>query len=144
MPRYFMRDTPLAGLEKTMMGIPNFSPRGGGTMSYRYTAADCDCRYCIKNRERKKLCHGAADCICFEERLTARCWTHGELAGRLMYDTAIPKLAARTRQILPPPTPTPFRSQEHAQRMTSIASPFRRAGVSQPRRPAMTLYIYWK
>ena len=32
MTKFFMRGTPLAGLEKQMMTPPNFTPRGGGRM----------------------------------------------------------------------------------------------------------------
>lgn|GEM_PF-7048056 len=55
MSRYFMRGTPLAGLEKTMMLPPHFRPRGGGVSvrRYQYTATDCDCRYCLKAEKEK-------------------------------------------------------------------------------------------
>ena len=40
MTKFFMRGTPLAGLEKQMMTPPNFTPRGGGRMilnRFRYS-----------------------------------------------------------------------------------------------------------
>ncbi len=46
MPGYFMQDTPLAGLERTMRLPPNYRPRGHGTIVIRhqYTAADIESR----------------------------------------------------------------------------------------------------
>ena len=36
MPQYFMKSTPLAGLERQMMTPPSFLPRGGGTARSRF------------------------------------------------------------------------------------------------------------
>ncbi|MDL2293796.1 hypothetical protein LJC60_04110 [Ruminococcaceae bacterium OttesenSCG-928-D13] len=128
MPTYFVQSTPLAGLERMMMTPPNHRPRGGGISICRYkpTATDCDCRYCVKAEKRKRHCHGVLDCVCFEERLTANCWTHGELAQRLIREVRMPKLSERTRQLLPRQTTTPFLRESHRQRMQSITAAAKR------------------
>lgn len=128
MPRYFLQNTSLAHLEKTMMRPPSFRPRGGGVSisRHKYTAADCDCGYCLKAEKEKKPCGEPTGCVCFEERLAAGCWTHGELAEYLTGEIAMKRLADRTRRLLPPQTPTPFKNLAHRQRMTSIAAAMRR------------------
>lgn len=43
MTKYFLKDTPLAELERQMMTPPNFSPRGGGQTvlcRFRYRPED--------------------------------------------------------------------------------------------------------
>ncbi len=53
MTKYFLRDTPLAGLERQMMTPPHFSPRGGGQMilcRFRYRPEDVACKHCTKYR----------------------------------------------------------------------------------------------
>ena len=50
MAKYFAQDTPQAGLERMMMTVPGFKPRGGGTMSlnrFHYRPEDVDCRNCL-------------------------------------------------------------------------------------------------
>lgn len=128
MPRYFMRETPLAGLEKMMMTPPTHRPRGGGLhiQSHQYTASDCDCQYCLKAEKETRVCQTAADCDCFAERLAAGCWTHGELAECLAREIAVQRLTDRTRRLMPPQMPNPFVSRAHQQRMTSIAAAMNR------------------
>ena len=128
MSRYFMRGTPLAGLEKTMMLPPNFRPRGGGVSvrRYQYTSTDCDCRYCLKAEKEKRPCGEPTGCVCFEERLAAGCWTHGELAECLIKEIAVKRLTDRALRLLPPQISTPFKNQAHRQRMTSIAAAMKR------------------
>lgn len=128
MPTYFVQDTPLAGLERMMMTPPNHRPRGGGISSrlYRPSTSDCDCRYCSKAENRKRRCHGVLDCVCFEERLAASCWTHGELAQRLICEVRMLRLSERTRQLLPWQTASPFLKESHRQRMESITAAAKR------------------
>ena len=50
MAKYFAQDTPQAGLERMMMTVPGFKPRGGGTMilnRFHYRPEDVDCRNCL-------------------------------------------------------------------------------------------------
>ena len=56
MTKFFMRGTPLAGLEKQMMTPPNYTPRGGGRMilnRFRYRPEDVVCKNCIGFKHRK-------------------------------------------------------------------------------------------
>lgn len=122
MTNYFMRETPLASLEILMMTPPNFRARGGGMPTkYKYTASDCDCQYCVKAEKEKMPCREAADCDCFEERLAADCWTHGQLAGCLAREIAERELAERVRRLLPPHTNFPFKNLTHRRRMINAA-----------------------
>lgn len=74
-----MRDTPLAELERQMMAIPNFTPRGHGSAvlcRYRPTASDVDCRNCLEYRRRS--CRSLS-CPYLSERLEAGTVTMEEL-----------------------------------------------------------------
>lgn len=71
MPRYFMGNTRLSGLERMMMTPPNFTPRGHGKrrFSFRYRPMDVDCQYCA-NYDKKNPC-SLDQCVCLEERIEA-------------------------------------------------------------------------
>ena len=80
MSRYFTQGTPLADLERQMQMVPNFTPRGHGRRilrSYRPTAADVDCRYCLQHQRRR--CQSQT-CPYIAERLEAGAVTLDELA----------------------------------------------------------------
>ena len=71
MGKYFVRGTPLAELERQMMMVPNFAPRGSSSAvlcRYRPTAADVDCRNCLQYRRRS--CR-SLNCPYISERLEA-------------------------------------------------------------------------
>ena len=79
MSRYFVRDTPLAELEREMMQVPNFAPRRSGRFvlcRYRPSAADVDCRNCLEYRRRS--CRSLT-CPYLSERLEAGAVTLAEL-----------------------------------------------------------------
>ena len=79
MGKYFVRGTPLAELERQMMMVPNFAPRGSGSAvlcHYRPTAADVDCRNCLQYRRRS--CR-SLNCPYISERLEAGAVTMDEL-----------------------------------------------------------------
>lgn len=79
MSRYFVRDTPLADLERQMMAVPNFAPRGHGRRvlcSYHPSATDVDCRYCLQYGRRR--CQSRT-CPYLAERLEAGAVTMEEL-----------------------------------------------------------------
>ena len=79
MSKYFMRDTPLADLERQMRMVPNFAPRGHGRRilcSYHLTVADVDCRYCLEYGQRR--CQNRT-CPYLAERLEAGAVTMEEL-----------------------------------------------------------------
>ena len=62
-----------------MMMVPNFAPRGSGSVilcRYRPTAADVDCRNCLEYRRR--TC-GQPACLYLSERLEAGAVTMEEL-----------------------------------------------------------------
>ena len=79
MGKYFVRGTPLAELERQMMMVPNFAPRGSSSAvlcCYRPTAADVDCRNCLQYRRRS--CP-RLNCPYLSERLEAGAVTMDEL-----------------------------------------------------------------
>ena len=98
MSQYFLQDTPLAGLERQMMMVPNFAPRRSAMRflgGYSSTAADVDCRYCLQYY--RKGCRSLT-CPYLAERLeagavtleelaeeTVRTWEHIALKERAMY-----------------------------------------------------------
>ena len=79
MSRFFERGTALAEMERQMMMVPNFAPRGYGSAvlcRYRPTAADVDCRNCLEHRRRG--CRSLT-CLYLSERLEAGAVTMEEL-----------------------------------------------------------------
>ena len=79
MGKYFVKGTPLAELERQMMMVPNFAPRGSSSAvlcRYRPTAADVDCRNCLQYRRRS--CRSLS-CPYLSERLAAGAVTMDEL-----------------------------------------------------------------
>lgn len=79
MTRFFERGTALAEMERQMMMVPNFTPRGHGRAilcRYHLTAADVDCRNCLEHRRRG--CRSLT-CLYLSERLKAGAVTMEEL-----------------------------------------------------------------
>ena len=79
MTRFFERGTALAEMERQMMMVPNFAPRGYGRAvlcRYRPTAADVDCWNCLEHRRRG--CRSLT-CLYLSERLEAGAVTMEEL-----------------------------------------------------------------
>ena len=57
MGKYFVRDTPLAGLEREMMLPPNFAPRRSSSAilcGYSPHGADVDCRSFLDHRRQSR------------------------------------------------------------------------------------------
>ena len=80
MTKYFASGTPLAGLERMMMSVPGFQPRGSGIVSlghFRYRAEDLDCRYCLHYQRRS--CQVRV-CPYIAERLESGAITYWDLA----------------------------------------------------------------
>ena len=74
----------MAELERQMMMVPNFTPRGHGSAvlcRYRPTAADVDCRNCLYLSERLE-----AGVVTMEELIaeTVRPWKYLPLKQRAM------------------------------------------------------------
>jgi len=85
MNKYFVRDTPLAELERMMMAVPNFAPRGSAhavLCHYQPQAADMDCRNCLQYR---RGCQSMM-CLYLTERLQAGAVTMEELIPPLIRD----------------------------------------------------------
>ena len=80
MGKYFVRDTPLAGLEREMMLPPNFAPRGSSSAilcGYSPHGADVDCQSCIDHRRQSRR---TLVCLHITERLHVGAVTIVELA----------------------------------------------------------------
>lgn len=123
MPKYYLRETPLANIEVMMMVPPGFKPRGGEMPSrHKYATADCDCKYGLKAEKKKRLCRSADNCVCFKERFIAGRWTLGELVECFAKEIAETKLIKRIRRLLPLQTSSPFKDEAHHKRTISIAT----------------------
>ena len=73
MVQYFAQNTPQAGLERMMMTVPGFKPRGGGTMilnRFHYRPEDVDCRNCLHGNVQVCI---LSVCPYIAERLEAGC-----------------------------------------------------------------------
>ena len=100
MTKYFLKDTPLAGLERQMMTPPNSIPRGGGQMvlcQFRYRPEDVDCKICTEYRKR----HCASQvCPWLEERAEAGVVTYSALASVFYERWMDGMLGKRLRKVL--------------------------------------------
>ncbi len=127
MTRYFMAQTPLAAIEAFMMQLPKFRARcSGKRSSYRYTADECNCKYCEKAEKQGYACLTPTDCICFEERLEAGCWTFGQLAEHFAKEIVTQELSARIRRLLPIGMTSSFVGGAHKARMSSLPAAMHR------------------
>ena len=100
MTKYFLRDTPLAGLERQMMTPPHFSPRGGGQMilcRFRYRPEDVACKHCTKYR--RKQCTMPV-CPWIEERAEAGAVTYSSLAADYYRNWQSGRLGERIAELL--------------------------------------------
>ncbi len=98
MSKYFVRDTPQADLEKMMMAVPNFGPRGSAhavLCRYRPQASDMDCRNCLQYR---RGCQSVI-CLYLTERLQAGAVTLEELIAETVRSWKYPKLTRRAMDI---------------------------------------------
>ncbi len=120
MNKYFVRDTPLADLERMMMTVPNFAPRGSASAilcRYHPQAADMDCRNCIQYR---RGCRSAA-CLYLTERLQAGTVTMEELIAETIRPWKHPKLKQRAMDIAHRVEGFHFEGQLHIARMLRMA-----------------------
>ena len=116
MPQYFMKNTPLAGLERQMMEPPSFLPRGGGTARSRfhYRQEDVDCKYCTEYRQRKCA---AGVCPHIPERLEAGAVGYPELVRTCFHGLPHPALSLRIRTLAQHRPVFEFKDGAHCQRM---------------------------
>ncbi len=120
MSRYFVRDTPLAELEREMMQVPNFAPRGYGSAVLcrcRPSAADVDCRNCLEYRRRS--CRSLS-CPYLFERLEAGAVTLGELIAETVRPWKHLPLKQRAVGLACRQAGFPFEGQLHIMRMEEM------------------------
>ena len=107
MTKYFLKDTPLAGLERQMMTPPYFSPRGGGQTilcRFRYRPEDVVCKHCTEYRRG-----GCTEEVCpwLEERVEAGAVTYASLAAEFYRKWRETELGERIRELLHASGPSP-------------------------------------
>ena len=119
MTKFFMRGTPLAGLEKQMMTPPNFTPRGGGRMilnRFRYRPEDVVCKNCTQ------CIHGkcsATICPWIEERAEAGVISYSSLAWEYYRNLWGTSLGDRITQLLPGRESITYYNEAHASRFST-------------------------
>ena len=120
MNKYFVRDTPLAELERMMMAVPNFAPRGSASAllcHYQPQAADMDCRNCLQYR---RGCQSMM-CLYLTERLQAGAVTMEELISETIRPWKHLKLKRRAMDIAGRIEGFHFEGQLHIARMLRMA-----------------------
>ena len=120
MSKYFVRDTPLAELERMMMAVPRFEPRRSGRAilcRYRPQSADVDCRNCLQYHRRG--C-GSLTCLYLTERLQAGAVTLEELAAETVRPWKHLKLKQRAVGIACHANSFRFEGQLHIARMLKL------------------------
>ena len=100
MTKYFLKDTPLAGLERQMMTPPHFTHQGGGQAilcQFRYRTEDVICRHC-----RSYQRGGCAEQVCpwLTERAEAGAVTYPSLAGSFFRAWKDSALGVRLSELL--------------------------------------------
>jgi len=131
--RYFLRDTPLGGTERAMQIPAGFRPRGGGVRVFKYSAEDCDCRYCPHIAEKEKRCE-AESCVCFPERLGAGCVPYAELVSRMAAEISVAAFTMRVQTLLQEKEVMKllFRNARHKNRWNSLAKKGLLEGKASP------------
>nr|WP_326184154.1 hypothetical protein [uncultured Oscillibacter sp.] len=122
MTRYFLKGTPLAGLEREMMTPPNFSPRGGGQMilcRFRYKPEDVACKHCTKYRRG-----GCAVPVCpwLAERAEAGVVTYSSLADEFYRKWQGSALGVRIAELLSGKKSVSYLDASHTARLTAYAA----------------------
>lgn len=123
MTKYFLKGTPLAGLERQMMTPPHFTPRGGGQTilcRFRYQPEDVACRHCTEYRRR-----GCTEAVCpwLEERAEAGAVTYASLADAFYRKWRETELGERIRELLCSKRSIAYYSAAHSARLT-VYAPF--------------------
>ena len=117
MTKYFLRDTPLAGLERQMMTPPNFMPRGGGQMilcRFRYRPEDVDCKNCTEYRKKRDA---PRVCPWLEERAEAGVVTYAVLAFEFYERWMDGPFGERIRKVLSGKEAATYYNEGHAARL---------------------------
>ena len=142
MTKYFLRDTPLAGLERQMMTPPHFSPRGGGQMilcRFRYRPEDVACKHCTKYR--RKQCTMPV-CPWIEERAEAGAVTYSSLAADYYRNWQSGRLGERIAELLSNKKAVAYYDAAHTSRFL-FYYPYllRHHGDDTGRRRLATMYL---
>ena len=117
MTKYFLKDTPLAGLERQMMTPPNFTPRGGGQMilcRFRYRPEDVDCKNCTEYRKKRDALRV---CPWLEERAEAGVVTYAVLAFEFYERWMDGPFGERIRKVLSGKRTVTYYNEGHAARL---------------------------
>ena len=120
MGKYFVRDTPLAGLEREMMLPPNFAPRGSSSAilcGYSPHGADVDCQSCIDHRRQSRR---TLVCLHITERVQTGAVTIVELAAETVRPWKHPGLKQRAIGIAGRLRGFHFEDQLHVARMLKM------------------------
>ncbi|WP_337601414.1 hypothetical protein [Dysosmobacter welbionis] len=121
MTKYFLKDTPLAELERQMMTPPNFSPRGGGQTvlcRFRYRPEDVVCKHCTEYRRG-----GCIEGVCpwLEERVEAGAVTYTSLAAEFYRKWRETELGERIQELLSGKRAIAYYDNDHASRLALYA-----------------------
>ena len=120
MGKYFVRNTPLAGLEQEMMLPPNFAPRGSSSAvlcGYSPHGVGIDCQSCHDHRRQSRR---TLVCLHITERLQVGAVTIAELAAETVRPWKHPGLKQRTVGIAGRIGGFHFEDQLHIARMLKM------------------------
>ena len=120
MGKYFVRDTPLAGLEREMMLPPNFAPRGSSSAilcGYSPHGAGVDCQSCIDHRRQSRR---TLVCLHITERVQTGAVTIVELAAETVRPWKHPGLKQRAIGLAGRLSGFHFEDQLHVARMLKM------------------------
>lgn len=115
--RYFLNGTTLAGLEREMMRMPGYRPRGGGEMilcRFRYKPEDVDCRNCLAYQRRRCW---EVTCPYLLERLEAGTATLPELLSKMFGSWDRSELKHRAAKVIHQTEQYFFAGQLHIARL---------------------------
>ena len=121
MTKYFLKDTPLAELERQMMTPPNFSPRGGGQTvlcRFRYRPEDVVCKHCTEYRRG-----GCTEEVCpwLEERVEAGTVTYTSLTAKFYRKWLGTALGERIQELLRGKQSIAYYDSAHTDRLALYA-----------------------
>ncbi len=104
-------------LERMMVTIPGFKPRGHGTYIFgrkELTAEMCDCRLCLYYKGKRKGC-SLKRCPCVEERITVGAASRKEVLEKLASDIKVYAFQKRVYQLIRERemNPMDYRNEKH-------------------------------
>lgn len=104
-------------LERMMVTIPGFKPRGHGTYIFgrkELTAEMCDCKLCLYYKGKCKGC-SLKRCPCVEERITVGAASRKEVLEKLASDIKVYAFQKRVHQLIRERemNPMDYRNEKH-------------------------------